>query len=56
METAIQMATQTPNVYHKVQQVFSMFEDGELKEQKGHTASATSRKQAHISRFFKDYR
>ena len=46
VETAIQMALQPPSVYHKMQRVFSMFEAGELKEQKRPTATAASRKKA----------
>lgn len=34
VEQAIQMATQTCVVYHKMQLVFQMFEDGSLKGQK----------------------
>lgn len=34
VEQAIQMATLTTSIYHKMQAVFAMFEEGKLKGQK----------------------
>ena len=36
IETALQMALQSPEVYHLLQEVFALFEQGELKGQQQH--------------------
>lgn len=42
VEQAIQMALQPPGIYHKMQTVFKMYEEGTLKDQKKRVMNGTT--------------
>lgn len=42
VEQAIQMALQPPAIYHKMQKVFAMYEEGTLKDQKRRVMSGST--------------
>ena len=51
MEKAIQMAIQPPHIYHKMQGVFTDYEDGKLKGQKPRPMTQTNIQKALEGRF-----